>query len=150
MAAVNETLAGLRLGGDSLVPEDVTRLLGHSPTLARTKGQEVGRTNTGSVLVANTGQWHLSASNQSPGDFDAQVEEILSKLSQDFSIWHSLTSQFKADMFCGLFCEESDEGISISAKSLAALGNRGIELALCIYSKRTETPNKSLERTRDG
>jgi hypothetical protein len=150
VAALNETLAALRIGGDSLDPDEVTKLLGHKPTLAQTKGQDIGRTNTGSVRLAKTGQWQLEASNRSPGDLDAQIEEILSQLTQDLSVWHALTSEFKADLFCGLFLKESDEGLSISPKSLAALGSRGIELGMCIYSGDKETPNKSLERTREG
>ena len=148
MAVVNETLAALRIGGDALDPAEVTRLLGHAPSLAQTKGQEIGRNSAGEPHFAKIGQWQLEASNRSPGDLDAQIDEILSQLSDDLAVWSALTSQYEADLFCGLLLQVSDEGLTLSPKSLAALGSRGIELGLCIYSGKAETPNTSLERTR--
>jgi hypothetical protein len=148
MAAMGETSAAIRIGGDDLDPVEVTDLLGHEPTLSQVKGQEIGRKNTGAAHFAKIGQWHLNSSNRSPGDLDAQIEEIFSKLTQDLSVWHSLTSRFKVDLFCGLFLNESNEGISLSPASLATLSSRGVKLDLCIYSGDKETPNNRLEPQR--
>jgi len=133
MAALNRTAASLRIFGDDLEPMEITSLLGCEPSAGERKGQELIGKSTGKVRIAKTGSWRLSANKQSPGNLDAQVEEILSKLSPDLSVWHVVTGRFRADLFCGLFLESPIEGISISAASLAALGNRGIELGLDIY-----------------
>jgi hypothetical protein len=50
------------------------------------------------------------------------------------AIWRSIGEKHEIDLFCGLFLGVSNEGMSLSSKSLAALGVRGIELALDIYS----------------
>jgi hypothetical protein len=45
------------------------------------------------------------------------------------------------DMFCGLFMKNENEGLSLSAESLAMLGERSIELSLDIYDGREEEHN---------
>jgi ribosomal protein L19 len=78
--------------------------------------------------------WLLEATIAEPENIDGQIEEILSKLTQDFSIWQTLSKKFTIDIFCGLFMEESNEGLSLSLKTLSALGDRGIEIGFDIYS----------------
>jgi len=80
-----------------------------------------------------TGMWRLRATKLAPGDLDAQIEEILSKLSSDMAVWKKLSERYHVDLFCGLFLASGNEGLTISPKSLADLGNRGIELGLDIY-----------------
>jgi hypothetical protein len=65
---------------------------------------------------------------------DGQIQEILSQTTQDLAVWRSIGEKHQIDLFCGLFLGGRNEGMSLSAKSLAALGERGIELALDIYS----------------
>jgi hypothetical protein len=85
--------------------------------------------------IAKFGMWRLEAARQAPGDLDAQIAEIFSKLTQDLSVWASITSTYTADMFCGLFMSGTNEGLSLSVETLEALSARGIELGLDIYSK---------------
>lgn len=133
MASLDHTAASLRIIGDDLDPKELTDLLGHEPSAAERKGQEVMGKSTGNIRVARTGSWRLEATRQAPGDLDAQIQEILSKLSDDLSVWRGLSERYQVDLFCGLFLGGVNEGVSVSARSLAALGNRGIELGLDIY-----------------
>jgi len=41
--------------------------------------------------------------------------------------------RFEVDIFCGLFMGSSNEGLSLSPRTLSALGQCGIELGLDIY-----------------
>jgi hypothetical protein len=77
--------------------------------------------------------WRLFATEREPQDLDGQIDELLSKLTDDFNVWASIAEKYKLDLFCGLFMRGSNEGLSISPKSLAALGLRQIELGLDIY-----------------
>jgi hypothetical protein len=139
VAALDHTAASLRISGDDLDPEEITRLLGHAPTRAEFKGQEIVGKSTGGVRVARTGKWHLGATKQAPGDLDAQIAEILSKLSSDLAVWKGISEKYHLDLFCGLFLAGGNEGLTISPKSLADLGNRGIEMGLDIYG--SDDPN---------
>ncbi len=73
---------------------------------------------------------------------DGQIREILSQLSGDLSVWRSITQRYHVDLFCGLFLRESNEGLTLSSQSLAALGERGIEMGMDIYSARGDVHKK--------
>lgn len=133
MARIARAIAALRIMGDSLVPSEITSLLGVSPTTGFCKGQELLRAS-GIPRIAKGGMWQLQASDTSPADLDSQVREILARVSQDISVWTQLASRFDIDLFCGWFMEEEGEGLSISPNTLRELGTRGIELALNIYA----------------
>ena len=136
MAKVERSVISLRIGGDDLVPKEITTLLGVPPTHAHSKG-EMGKhivgPKIGDVRVAKSGMWRLEASPREPEDMDSQIREILSQTTSDLSVWHGITKRYRVDLFCGLFLTGTDGGLTLSPESLAALGERGIELGLCIY-----------------
>ena len=134
MATVARTRASLRIFGDDLVPEEITDLLGHAPTKSQRKGEEVPLPKAGKFRTATTGGWWLHSNEVEPGDLDSQIDDILSKLTNDVSTWDNISSKHDIDLFCGLFMNESMEGIDISPKNLLALGSRHILLGLDIYA----------------
>jgi len=133
MAQVKKSVVALRIAGDDLIPDEITALLGASPTRAQTKGDRIVGKKTGHVRIAKGGMWSLCASERQPEDMDGQIQEVLSQMSGDLAVWRSITENYHADLFCGLFMGGSNEGLTISAQSLAALGARGIEMGLDIY-----------------
>lgn len=141
MAQLHRSKATLRIAGDALVPNDISAALGHAADKTQVKGQEFVNRTTGNVRVARFGMWRLAAPDSEPGDLDAQVKNILGKLTSDMSVWRRLAAEFDIDLFCGLFMQKDNEGLSLSAESLAMLGERGIELALDIYSGNEEEQN---------
>ena len=68
-----------------------------------------------------------------PGDLDGQIAELLDQLTSDLGVWVDLTSRYRADIFCGLFLVEHNEGISISSETALKIGQRGLKLDLDIY-----------------
>jgi hypothetical protein len=101
----------LRFYGDDLDPDHVTRLLGAEPTKAVRK-DDIWKTPGGREKVARTGSWRLEAEDCSPGDLDGQIARLLGQLTDTLPVWLDLTSRFRADLFCGMFMEESNEGLS--------------------------------------
>ena len=77
--------------------------------------------------------WRIDATSREPENLEEQVQEVLSRLTNDLSVWSDLRARFEIDLFCGLFMEEGIEGLVLSADTLAALGQRGIRLELDIY-----------------
>jgi hypothetical protein len=140
MAAISETHAALRFHGDDLDPDELSARLGGKPSTSARKGDVIRSEKTGRERIAKTGSWILSIGRREPGDLDGQVEELLSSLSKDLSIWRSL-GKYHPDLFVGLFLQESNEGTEISPQSLSLLAERGIMLGLDIYGARPELRN---------
>jgi hypothetical protein len=78
--------------------------------------------------------WNLKTDACKPENLDGQIASLLGKLQQDLGVWASVSSQYKIDLFCGLFMKETNEGLEISPKTLQALGERGISLGLDVYA----------------
>lgn len=133
MAHLDKSVMSLRIMSDTLVPEEITRLLGCEPTYSHAEGQITGRSSTGKAIIKKGGMWSLEAKDRAPEAFDQQVEEILGKLPDDPGLWAHLAAHYQVDLFCGFFMRESNEGLTISARTLMALGQRGIELGVDIY-----------------
>lgn len=132
MGAIDHSEVTLRLFGDDLEPEEINALLGATPTAACRKGQEIIGRNTGTVRIAKTGNWRISAARREPEDLEAQIFEILGQLTQNLKVWESL-SRYEPDLFCGIFMGSSNDGLLLSPRALLALGQRGITLGLDIY-----------------
>ena len=134
MAHVRKSSVSLRITGDDLVPQEITKLLGVEPTLSYAKGDKLLGSKTGPVRIAKFGMWSLKALPREPEDMDSQIQEILHQTTNDLAVWRDITSRYEIDLFCGIFLGCSNEGMMLSAQSLAALGERGIELGLDIYA----------------
>lgn len=134
MTDLSRSVASLRFFGDDLVPEEVSRLLGATPTAHEVKGGQSQPNAGGRTFTARTGSWRLRVPDRKPGDLDGQIAELLEQLTFDMGVWRELTERFRVDVFCGLFLDEGNEGISLAPNTLAALGERGILLDLDIYA----------------
>lgn len=145
MAAFDHSLVTLRFFGDDLLPEEVSALLGATPTASHHKGQELRGNPSGTVRIARTGSWQLDAERREPEDLDAQIFEILDQLTGDLAVWQAL-ARFRPDLFCGLFMGSSNDGVSLSPRVLLALGERGIELGLDIYEADEEVRNAQRQK----
>ncbi len=132
MAELHESVAGLRVVGDDLDPDEITRLIGRTPDLARRKDEIIHA--AGRQRVARTGTWLVNTDSSAPGDLDRQVDELLDGSTDDLAVWRRLAERYRVDVFCGFFMKESNEGISISSRTLQRLGERGIALGLDIYA----------------
>jgi hypothetical protein len=76
MGPIQKSKATLRISGDDLEPEEITRILGTLPTRARAKGKVwvTADTDRQFSAKAHTGQWHLETSVREPADLDGQVQ----------------------------------------------------------------------------
>lgn len=130
MAGLHQSLASLRIGGDSLDPDEVTEVLGCVSTREARKGHPF---NEGGAL-SKTGTWQLDAEDSAPGDIESQIAELLGKLTQNLDDWAGLGAKYDIDIFCGLFMRESTEGFGVSSKIAKQLSDRDIRLEICLYA----------------
>lgn len=135
MGELSETHASLRFFGDDLDPDEITRLLGKSPTKAERKGDVIRRDGAVPDLTLRQGSWRLDAHSVVPGNLDAQIAELLRGSSPDLNIWRRLSAAYRGDVFCGLFLRTYNEGLSLSPTTLQSLADRGLLLDLDIYNK---------------
>jgi hypothetical protein len=134
MAAIAESRVSIRFFGEDLNPAEVTDLLGREPTTMYRRGDT--RESVGRSYTRKYGAWIVAAENQTPEAVDAQLQGLFASMTQDMRTWKALTSRYDADVFCGLFMNESNEGFSIGTATLEALG------------KVCKTPCRSEWRTR--
>jgi hypothetical protein len=139
MPYLHHSCAALRITGDSLRPNAISRLLGCSPTLGHVKGQI--EPSKGKPIVREAGCWQLDAAGQQPGDLDAHVAELFGRVNSALPAWKTLSGVCKADLFCVYFLSEADEVVQASPETLKVLGDRGIRLGLRIYSPVEEGDN---------
>jgi hypothetical protein len=133
MADLNRAVAELLLVGDDLVPDEVSALLGASPTRSFVRAEEVRQRRLPGP-VARFGLWSLKAPETQPADIDAQVNGLLGSLTNDLGIWRELADRFGSRLFCGWFMKSGNEGLQISARTLGLLADRNIEMDLDIYA----------------
>jgi hypothetical protein len=132
MGKVHHSTTTLRIFGDDLQPDEITRLLKCQPSKAELKGQVI-KYPSGRKRTVKHGNWRLVADDAEPGNIDAQIRWILSQTSNDLDIWKRLVQTYDIDMFCGVFMDSSNDGFSLSPETLLMLGERGIEIDFDIY-----------------
>ena len=133
MAHLSRSRATLRIAGDDLDPDEISRQLACKPTTAQRKGEAIVGHNTGQTRIAPFGLWRVEAAQREPEDIDGQISEILGQLSDDLEVWRTIGQRYKVDLFCGLFMKTGNEGLLLSPGSLYALGVRQIEIGFDIY-----------------
>jgi hypothetical protein len=138
MPELNHSLACLRIFGETLLPDEVSRLLGAQPTKSRLKGDVKYRSREGRETIAKEGAWLLRADDRAPADVDGQVAEIFSELTDDLNAWAALVQRYDVDLSFGWFTEHSNEGIELSPQTLAAIGVRGIRMSVDLYAPTSE------------
>lgn len=137
MPALDRGVAALRIFGDDLDPEELSRLFGHSYTDGWVKGDEFS-TSSGAVVTKKTGGWILEAEPVENADFDGQILRLLGSVDVSLDVWASVASRFEMNIFCGWFMCESIERVTISPQIMRMLGDRGIPLFVDIYAPSDE------------
>jgi hypothetical protein len=128
---LERTTAAIRIFGDDLDPDDVTALLGVTPTEAYRKGEPFSpRPGSGPRPKSS---WHLRSEDASPGDLDRQIAELLSRTTDDPAIWLGINARHQADVFVGLFMGTVNDMFALEAETLAALARRGLTLVFDVY-----------------
>jgi hypothetical protein len=131
MPELARVTVGLRIFGDTLDPDEITRLLGVEPTGCARKG-DTHRTASGREVIASSGSWRLHSN--APGNLSMQIGALLAKLPSDPSLWRELSQSYDCDVFCGLFMREGNEGTELKPQVLSMLGDRSLRLGFDIYT----------------
>jgi len=125
----------LRITGEKLDPQEVSRVLGCQPAMSARKGEPNLNTNGTVVRIASTGTWHLKLSPSETDEWDCgeAIMVLMNRLPSDLEAWRSLTQEFKADVFVGLSMASRNKGFSLRPDVMAYLAERRIEAGFDIY-----------------
>ena len=133
MPVLHRSVAALRVSGDELDPEEITRALGCMPTASQRKGEvRIGKYTQASV-IARIGQWRLDATPTEPADLTAQVGELVGKLTSDLTVWKTISAKYRIDLYCGWFMKGGNEGVKMPPETIKSLSSRFIALDVDIY-----------------
>ncbi|MCK0121734.1 DUF4279 domain-containing protein [Loktanella sp. F6476L] len=127
------TKAALRIWGDDLVPDEISKLLGTTPTSSERKGEDLRGKKSRYQGFARTGGWRFVVAESGGDNLDAQITYLFAQLTSDLDVWSDLAAKYKIDVFCGVFMQTGNDGLDFNATTLRLLGDRGARLDLDIY-----------------
>jgi hypothetical protein len=139
----NATLC-LRVCGDELDPEEVTRLMGRAPTRSQRKGQPVLDSSGQVKRLARTGSWLLDFCLSPEATIAEGIESLLGSLANDKELWVALGKRFRVDCLCDVSIRGVNQGFVLPAQTLEMLTERNIELGVDIYCECDEDQTAAL------
>lgn len=131
--APDEVRLCLRVCGDDLDPDAVSRALGCQPSRSQRKGDPV-LTSTGEVKrTSRTGSWLLVLPVDAEATVGEAIHALLASLPDDQSLWAMLASRFAVDLICDLTVRCINRGFELPPEVLALVAERGITLGFDIF-----------------
>ncbi len=127
---MDSTSVALRFFGDELDPLEVSQLLGAEATVCRRKGDSMPNIHE---QTTRTGSWLLAGERQSKSSLEDQINALFDRLTDDLEVWRDLTSRYKSDLFCGLWSEAWNRGVSLSPELVARISARGLSIGFDVY-----------------
>ncbi|MBD2090253.1 DUF4279 domain-containing protein [Microcoleus sp. FACHB-1515] len=121
----------LRFFGDRLDPNSITEVLGVQPTKSCRKGDIFhGKVRD---RIEKTGKWIYRSDEWKAIHLEDQINQLLDRLPENLDVWHELTANFQADLFCGWSVKRSNPGIFFLPETLKRIVDRGLGFGLDIY-----------------
>jgi hypothetical protein len=134
MSAINRSTASMRLFGFELDPAYITQVLGCEPSSAARRGDRISKPEK-PERIATRGFWHLEYGNADELNIEAKIEVLLEKLTNDLAAWREATKDLDvADIYCGLFLDDVNEGFTLSPSLLKKIADRNLKIGFDIYS----------------
>lgn len=121
----------LRVTGDDLEPERITRMLGVNPTFAARRGEEIDR--DGVPVAQRTGIWSFALPASPEWELGDGIDTLLERLPGDPALWESLAGWATVAVVCELFVHDVDRGAVLPPDTLARLAERRLALELEIH-----------------
>lgn len=131
MAAVQNATVSLTIAGDDLDPDEVTALLGCTPTEAFRKGDPWSARRP--ERHRPHGAWILKTALDRDVELETQIAHLLAQVSNDAAIWQQINARFFSRIFCGIFMDRWNEGFGLTPTMLARLSACGLHLDFDLY-----------------
>ena len=120
LAMTTSAKVALRFGGDALVPDEVTRVMGISPTFSYAKGEPSHRTKT----PRWTGIWGLEFESD---DVEPAAKQLLDAIATKRGAIDEIVAQMSAGVSVSIWWEPEggQGGYTLSTETVVALASLG-------------------------
>lgn len=129
--SIDETTVSIRFFGEQLDPDKLTEWLGYKPSYWQYKGDVIFQGQY--RKIAKEGCWILSTERDNQSSLEEKVTSLLDKLADDKKLWQELTTQFRVDVFCGIFMQTWNRGFELSPQVMNRLAERNVVIGFDIY-----------------
>ena len=126
MAELNNTVVSIRFSGKDLDPKKLGEMLGF--TRSDTTPSTLKSLKSGIVV------WSIQFETNETLSLEKKIEALLEKFTSEIPVWLCATKNVKADIFCGLFLDEWNQGFNLTPSLLKKLSDRNLEIGFDIYS----------------
>ena len=125
--------ACLRISGDEVDPDSVTKALGLEPNFTGRKGQRVGGKSKSAVFESNL--WGHIFSEEFHEPFDAQLSEFVGRLEKRGKQLRALydRKEVGAELLLGFASSNGQGGFTLPAELLARIAALGLDVSLDLY-----------------
>jgi hypothetical protein len=127
--------ARLHVTSEELIPDEVTKLFGVTPTTSQTKGVAVLGPDGDKKRVPKFGRWsiELTPSQTDEWDINEVINELLAPLPTDAEIWHKVSRRGSLQISLGLLFAHNGDDFFLEPVLLHTLGERGIQVYFDFY-----------------
>jgi len=133
MGKIEKTSVSLRIQGKTILPDEITNLLGCLPTQAAKTGDSISLSN-GRTWLVKVGFWKLDYGVIDEVELHQKIDHLLGRLTSDLNAWDQIAEQGTIELFCGLFVGAWNEGLILPTALVQALGERHIQLSFDVYA----------------
>ena len=126
---VDKSKLTLGVHGETLDPDEISRILGCAPTSAHRRGDP-----RRSAPPWPKGAWLLSVEARSPSGPEELVHLLLARLPSDEALWADLRSRFRVQLMFGIFNERLNRGFELSADAVRRINALGAGVGIDIYA----------------
>ena len=134
MSAISSSTVTIRLFGAKLDPDHVTQLLGCVPSAAAKKGEKIIKPD-GRERIVKRGSWRLEYGEKNEVGLEEKIQILLAKLTDNLESWQEVTRNLEiADIYCGLFIDNWNEGLELSPSIMRKIADRNLTIGFDIYS----------------
>jgi hypothetical protein len=130
----------LRLFGEDLDPDRLTRELGVEPTRSYRSGDAV---SARSNARRTQGMWQLKSLLPEDRPIEDHITGLLEMLPAELGVWEQATRDLRKDLFCGVLITSQVSGLSVGLTAIEQLAARGLclELDLIVRNAPDEDDN---------